>query len=141
MDARRLRLLDIEMPGLNGFDVIKALQSDILPKIIFTTAYSDYAIEAFKVNAINYILKPITEKAVNESLERLESSISAETKSTMLTVLQPREAERALALVEPNKITVCVHLQSGTKIIRRTLKAFTADLPLDDFQKIHARRL
>ena len=145
--------LDIEMPGLNGFDVIKALQSDILPKIIFTTAYSDYAIEAFKVNAINYILKPITEKAVKESLERLESSISAETKSTMLTVLQPREAERALALVEPNKITmtntediiwleaagdyVYVHLQSGTKIIRRTLKAFTADLPPDTFQKIH----
>ena len=145
--------LDIEMPGLNGFDVIRALQSDILPKIIFTTAYSDYAIEAFKVNAINYILKPITEKAVKESLERLESSISAETKSTMLTVLQPREAERALALVEPNKITmtntediiwleaagdyVYMHLQSGTKIIRRTLKAFTADLPPDTFQKIH----
>ena len=145
--------LDIEMPGLNGFDVIKALQSDILPKIIFTTAYSDYAIEAFKVNAINYILKPLSEKAVKESLVRLEGSIAADAKSTMLTVLEPTTPERALALVEPNKITmtnvndiiwleaagdyVCVHLQTGTKIIRRTLKTFMADLPSHLFQKIH----
>ena len=145
--------LDIEMPGLNGFDVIKALQSDILPKIIFTTAYSDYAIEAFKVNAVNYILKPLTEKAVQESLERIEKSMVGEMKSTMLTVLQPSGSERALALIEPNKITmsnmddiiwleaagdyVCVHLESGTKIIRRTLKAFMAELPPNLFQKIH----
>ena len=141
------------MPGLNGFDVIKALQSDILPKIIFTTAYSDYAIEAFKVNAVNYILKPLTEKAVQESLERIEKSMVGEMKSTMLTVLQPSGSERALALIEPNKITmsnmddiiwleaagdyVCVHLESGTKIIRRTLKAFMTDLPPNLFQKIH----
>ena len=144
--------LDIEMPGLNGFDVIKALQSDILPKIIFTTAYSDYAIEAFKVNAINYIMKPLHEKVVKESLERVHSSMFSETKSTMLTALE-NGPERALALIEPNKITmanpddiiwleaagdyVYVHLQSGTKIIRRTLKAFTADLPSSLFQKIH----
>ena len=145
--------LDIEMPGLNGFDVIKALQSDILPKVIFTTAFSEYAIEAFKVNAINYILKPITENAVNESLERLYQTITAETKSTMLTALEPTVSERALALIEPNKITmanpddiiwleaagdyVCVHMASGTKIIRRTLKAFMSELPPDVFQKIH----
>ena len=145
--------LDIEMPGLNGFDVIKALQSDILPKIIFTTAYSDYAIEAFKVNAVNYILKPLSEKAVQESLERIENSMVDEMKSTMLTVLQPSGSERALALIEPNKITmsnmddiiwleaagdyVCVHLTGKTKIVRRTLKAFMADLPSDGFQKIH----
>ena len=91
--------LDIEMPGLNGFDVIKALQSDILPKVIFTTAFSEYAIEAFKVNAINYILKPITENAVNESLERIHQTIAAETKSTMLTALEPTVSERALALI------------------------------------------
>jgi len=145
--------LDIEMPGLNGFDVIKALQSDILPKIIFTTAYSDYAIEAFKVNAINYIMKPIHEKAVKESLERVQNSMSVETKSTMLKVLEPHATERALALIESSKITminkedivwleaasdyVYVHLQSGTKIVRRTLKAFLADLPSNVFQKIH----
>lgn len=145
--------LDIEMPGLNGFDVIKSLQSDILPKIIFTTAYSDYAIEAFKVNAVNYILKPLTEKAVKESLERIENSVTDEMKSTMLTVLQPRESERALALIEPNKITmanmddviwleaagdyVCVHLEGRTKIIRQTLKTFMAELPPSLFQRIH----
>lgn len=145
--------LDIEMPGLNGFDVIKALQSDILPKIIFTTAFSQYAIDAFKVNAINYILKPISEIAVKDSLTRLDSALSSEIKSTMLTVLEPSTPDRALALIEPNVITmtnmddiiwleaagdyVCVHLTGKTKIVRRTLKAFMADLPSDGFQKIH----
>ena len=97
-------------------------------------------------------MKPLHEKAVKESLERVHSSMLSETKSTMLTALE-NGPERALALIEPNKITmtnvediiwleaagdyVCVHLQSGTKIIRRTLKAFTADLPSSLFQKIH----
>lgn len=145
--------LDIEMPGLNGFDVIKALQSDILPKVIFTTAFSDYAIEAFKVNALNYILKPLHEKTVKDSLERVHSSMPIDTKTTMLTVLEPRDSERAVALIESNKITmtqmddiiwleaagdyVYVHLCDGTKIIRQTLKTFVADLPSSVFHKIH----
>ena len=90
---------------------------------------------------------------MQESLERIENSMVDEMKSTMLTVLQPSGSERALALIEPNKITmsnmddiiwleaagdyVCVHLTGKTKIVRRTLKAFMADLPSDGFQKIH----
>jgi two-component system LytT family response regulator len=68
--------LDIQMPGLNGFDVVKGLQSDILPLIVFTTAYEQYALDAFDVHAVDYILKPIDDerilRAVERAVERIE---------------------------------------------------------------------
>ena len=48
--------IDINMPGLNGIDLVKSLQS--IPQVIFTTAYSEYAIEGFELNATDYLLKP-----------------------------------------------------------------------------------
>lgn len=65
-----LIFLDIQMPGLNGFDVVKALQGDIMPMIIFTTAYDQYAVAAFDVNAIDYILKPLEEGLVERAVQR-----------------------------------------------------------------------
>ena len=145
--------LDIEMPGMNGFDVINALQSDIMPKVIFTTAFSDYAIEAFKVNALNYILKPLHEDAVGESLDRVRQALPAEEKTTLLSVLDGQGQSKSLTLIAPEKTMivdqdeiiwleaagdyVCVHLVSETRIIRRTLKAFMQELPAETFQRIH----
>lgn len=145
--------LDIEMPGMNGFDVINALQADILPKVIFTTAFSNYAVEAFKVNAINYILKPLHEDAVKDSLERVRQARPVDEKSTLLSVLDGQRQSKSLTLVAPEKVTivdedeiiwleaagdyVCVHLVSETRIIRRTLKAFVQDLPSKRFLRIH----
>lgn len=53
--------LDIQMPGLTGFEVVSEIQADILPMIIFVTAYDAFAIDAFKVHAIDYLLKPVEE--------------------------------------------------------------------------------
>ena len=61
--------LDIQMPGKSGLEMISEIQGDIMPMIIFVTAYDDYAVEAFKVHAVDYLLKPV------ES-ERLEEAIS-----------------------------------------------------------------
>lgn len=73
-----LVFLDIQMPGLNGFDVIKKLQADILPLIVFVTAYDQYALNAFDVYAVDYILKPIDAesiaRAVDRSIVRYKSS-------------------------------------------------------------------
>lgn len=80
--------LDIQMPGLDGFDVVKRLQSDILPLIVFTTAYEQYALDAFDVHAVDYILKPIDDeriaRAVQRALERLEGVDVQENKPRIL---------------------------------------------------------
>jgi two-component system LytT family response regulator len=67
--------LDIQMPGLNGFDVVKGLQSDILPLIVFTTAYEQYALDAFDVHAVDYILKPIDDERIARAVERAQERI------------------------------------------------------------------
>lgn len=61
--------LDIEMPEANGFALLEQLNT--VPEVIFTTAYDAYAIKAFEVNALDYLLKPVTQKRLGESLERL----------------------------------------------------------------------
>jgi two-component system LytT family response regulator len=72
--APDLMFLDIQMPGMNGFDVVQKLQADIVPLVVFTTAYEQYALEAFEVHAVDYVLKPLDvehiRRAVDRALER-----------------------------------------------------------------------
>ncbi|MGL1955772.1 MAG: LytTR family DNA-binding domain-containing protein [Colwellia sp.] len=68
--APDLLFLDIQMPGVDGFGVIKRLQSDIVPLVIFTTAFEQYALDAFDVHAVDYILKPIDEERINRAIQR-----------------------------------------------------------------------
>ena len=71
--------LDIEMPGLNGIEVAKKLiEKKIAPKIIFATAYEEYAVKAFEVNAIDYILKPFDEDRIKKSIERIGSELNGD---------------------------------------------------------------
>lgn len=65
-----LLFLDIQMPGINGFDVIKRLQADLMPMIIFSTAYQRYALDAFDLHAVDYILKPVDETRLKRGVER-----------------------------------------------------------------------
>ena len=68
-----LLFLDIQMPGMSGFDVVARLQQDEMPLIIFTTAYDQYAIEAFKVHAVDYLLKPIEPERLQDAIYRAVS--------------------------------------------------------------------
>ena len=61
--------LDIQMPGMTGFEVLQNLEE--MPKVIFSTAYDQYAIEAFEVNAIDYLLKPYTRERFNRAIEKV----------------------------------------------------------------------
>ncbi len=65
-----LVFLDIQMPGMSGFDVISKMQQDDMPLIIFVTAYDQYAIEAFDVHAVDYLLKPIEADRLQEAVNR-----------------------------------------------------------------------
>jgi len=74
-DPVDVAFLDIQMPGLTGIDVIKSLQSDTMPLIIFATAYSEFAVEAFELHAVDYILKPFADERVAEALSRCQSRL------------------------------------------------------------------
>jgi two-component system response regulator LytT len=66
-----LLFLDIQMPGLNGFEVMRSVALDPKPQVVFVTAYDKYAVRAFEVNAIDYILKPIDEKRLKLTMEKI----------------------------------------------------------------------
>lgn len=66
-----LIFLDIQMPGKNGFELLESLDDDVLPEVIFTTAYDEYALKAFEYNALDYILKPIDLARLGEAVQRV----------------------------------------------------------------------
>ncbi len=66
-----LLFLDIQMPGKNGFELLEALEDDMIPEVIFTTAYDEYALKAFEYNALDYILKPIDLPRLSEAVHRV----------------------------------------------------------------------
>jgi two-component system response regulator LytT len=70
--------LDVQMPGLNGFEVARqAIARELRTEIVFITAFDQYAIEAFKVNAVDYLLKPVDPERLVESLERARRRVAA----------------------------------------------------------------
>jgi two-component system, LytTR family, response regulator LytT len=75
--APDLVFLDVQMPGLDGFGVIKKLvdRKIALPQIVFATAYDQYAVKAFEVNAVDYVLKPFDKKRVSQAIEKARKKI------------------------------------------------------------------
>jgi len=65
-----LMFLDIQMPGINGFEVVKAMQSDVMPMVIFATAFNQFAIDAFDMHAVDYVLKPLDPERIKRAVER-----------------------------------------------------------------------
>lgn len=68
--------LDLRLPGLNGLEVVQALQTDIMPMVVFVSAYGEYALDAFELNAIDYVMKPANLGRLKQSVERIMQRIS-----------------------------------------------------------------
>lgn len=68
-----LLFLDIQMPGKNGFELLSSIEGKT-PEVIFTTAYDEYAIKAFEYNALDYLLKPIDNERLKETIHRIEEN-------------------------------------------------------------------
>ncbi len=150
-----LVFLDIQMPGLTGFDVIEHIQADLMPKIVFTTAYAEFAVEAFKVGAVNYVLKPLDEAQIFESLDRAKTLITP--KATLLSALSDAASQTSLIVKDGDIFTqldvdsivwieaagdyICIHYKSGARLIRSTLKAVLQRLEGTDFIQIHRSTL
>ncbi|MBA6292288.1 response regulator transcription factor [Colwellia sp. MB3u-70] len=83
--------LDLRLPGLNGIEVVQALQADVLPMVVFVSAYGEYALEAFELNAIDYVLKPANlgrlQKTVERIMQRVKPVDSSKEKFKLLRAL------------------------------------------------------
>jgi two-component system LytT family response regulator len=152
-----LLLLDIEMPRMNAFELLEKLEK-IDFEIIFTTAYDQYALDAFKVNAVDYLLKPIDEKDLIHSIKKIkerkhvsesyiEFIIEKIQKNTMGGLKRiPIPSAEGLTFVDVNEIVYCRAESNYTniilhdhkkKIIAKTLKSFEKLLPLTHFFRPH----
>ena len=89
--APDLIFLDIKMPEIDGFGVIKKLQTDILPLIIFVTAYKQHAFDAFDVNAVDYIIKPVEDtylqRAISRAVARFNQKSPIEIKAKIISAI------------------------------------------------------
>lgn len=89
--APDLVFLDIQMPGVDGFDVVRQLQGDAMPLVVFATAFDRYAVKAFDVHAVDYILKPVDDEHLGRALQRareqLERKQDASDKQRLLKVI------------------------------------------------------
>ncbi len=68
--APNLMFLDVQMPGMNGFEVLRRMSGSSMPIVVFVTAFDEYAIRAFDANALDYLLKPINDERLAEAVER-----------------------------------------------------------------------
>jgi two-component system response regulator LytT len=102
-----LVFLDVQMPGLDGFGVIKKLldKKIPLPKIVFATAFDQYAVKAFEVNAVDYLLKPFDKKRVAQSVQKAKIKMDANTASsekleTLVRMLESQSSQPSKVLLK-----------------------------------------
>ena len=102
-----LVFLDVQMPGLDGFGVIKKLldKKIPLPKIIFATAFDQYAVKAFEVNAVDYLLKPFDKKRVAQSIQKARAKVEAggsasDKLETLVKMLESQKPQLAKILLK-----------------------------------------
>ncbi len=126
-----LVLLDVEMPEMNGFELIQAVGADRMPFTVFITAYDRFAVQAFEVSAVDYIVKPFTDARFQQSIERAKQAIRARAPQPLAGLLQLaiRAPGRTSFLplaeitwIEADGAYARVHLQNGrSHLVRETL--------------------
>jgi len=158
-----LVFLDIQMPEMDGFDVIKTIGIEKMPHIIFITAYDQYALEAFDVNAIDYLLKPFSKKRFKNSLEKVIQYIGLKEKSKFTVQMNRLLAETGKKYVDRlivksgvnySIIKTCeidwiessgnyliIHVEKEKHIIRGTISKMAASLDPDEFIRIHRQSI
>lgn len=140
-----LMFLDIQMPQITGIEFLKSLQNP--PCVVFTTAFPDYALEGFELNAVDYLLKPISTdrflKAYNKVVEKLGNKKSSEDESQddFIYVKADKKLIKVkyedIIYIEGLKDYVQIKHDTGRIITLQTMKALEAKLPSHIFKRIH----
>lgn len=144
-----LMFLDIQMPQLSGIDFLKSLSKP--PLVIFTTAYPDYAVEGFDLNAVDYLLKPISFdrflKAVNKISEKMSNSKannhlnSQDNQDEFIFVKADKKLIKVnfddVLYIEGLKDYVIIKLNNSRIITLQTMKSLEDKMPSSQFRRIH----
>jgi two-component system, LytTR family, response regulator len=153
--------LDIQLGNRSGFELLDALTGTALPLVIFTTAYSEYAVKAFELQALDYLLKPFDRDRFNRSIERTRAALKepdhsdVEERVRRLLAQIPgrpstaqqiliKDADRAffLSVDDIQRVTAAgnyveVHARGKVHLVRDTLTTFIAQLDPSEFLRVH----
>jgi two-component system, LytTR family, response regulator len=145
--APDLLLLDVQMPGGSGFDLLAALED--APEVIFTTAYDQYALQAFDANALDYLLKPIQPQRLASALERAAARLGVAAPAAALPrKLFIRDGDRCwfvrlddIALFESEGNYTRVHFSGGQPLLARSLLQLEQRLDPQQFFRASRRHI
>ena len=147
--------LDIQMPKLSGFEMLELL--DEVPEVIFTTAYDQFAIKAFEMNAVDYLMKPFSKERFSQSLEkaiiRLKNKNDNKVKPLIDHINKNKEFLDKIVVKSDSKVTVIsldeiIHIEAeddyvmiytkdGRHLKNETMNYYEKHLPPSDFIRIH----
>jgi len=141
--------LDIHLPGMNGFEFLESL--DHIPKVIFTTAYDEYAIKSFDFNAIDYLLKPIKKNRLEKAIEKLELNQEKSIPLNKAKVLQQvfvRDGEKCwfikisdIRLFESVGNYCKIHFGDSHPLIQRSLTYLEEVLDENTFFRVNRQQI
>jgi two-component system LytT family response regulator len=152
--APDLLFLDIRMPGLDGFELLRELKPDTLPMVVFATAYGQHALHAFDANALDYVLKPIDQARFDQAMARVrkhwhglhahKASPAPEAPTAPLQRISVRVGEHVRVIatetidwIEADGNYVQIHVGKQSYLHRETLRGLLATLDPRQFLRIH----
>jgi len=155
-----LLFLDVQMPDLDGFDVLREIGADCMPAVIFVTAYDEFAVRAFEAHALDYLVKPLEEERFAQALERtreqLRSARAVRLSRKLSALLATREQQRAkqrilvptakgdlvidadeIDWIEADDYYAAIHAREGRHLIRESLASLEQRLDGTRFVRAH----
>ncbi|MEQ8422736.1 MAG: LytTR family DNA-binding domain-containing protein [Arenibacter algicola] len=134
-----LLLLDIQMPEIKGTDFAKMIPPGT--QVIFTTAYSEYALEGFELNAIDYLLKPITFERFLKAINKIKTDTDQETTEDSIVVKSGYDLHKikfdSILYIESDSEYVIYHTPQGKIMSNQSLSALEKKLPVQSFMRVH----
>ncbi len=143
--------LDIQMPGMSGFEVLAQLPQESLPVVVFVTAYDQYAIRAFEARAVDYLLKPVDDTRFNAALERVRNQVQSRNatnqRDRLVEIIAEITGSGELALeellthgskaAEPRRPEI-LPIRQGRETVRVTIASIEWIDAAGDYMCIHA---